>query len=231
MTAITYTIIFHKKENRILVQFEQNAQWNKRIKAIAGTRWSNTLNGWTIPDTPENRKKCRLAQATPAMTKKEITALPVIKSNQIAPTGIETGKTVLSHISDANKEALKKFLQQLTLKAYSPSTIRTYGNEFGAFLQTLGNHAAEKLTVQRIKDYLQYCHTELKLSENSIHSRMNALKFYYEQVLKREKFFWEIPRPKKPLELPKVLNKEEIVAIIKAINNIKHKTMIMLAYG
>ncbi|MDQ3843488.1 MAG: hypothetical protein M3342_05675 [Bacteroidota bacterium] len=41
------------------------------------------------------------------------------------------------------------------------------------------------------------------ISENTAHSRLNALKFYFEQVLGREKFFWEIPRPKKELQLPK----------------------------
>ena len=60
---------------------------------------------------------------------------------------------------------------------------------------------------------------------------MNALKFYYVQVLHKEKMFFDIPRPKKPMQLPKVLSKEEIAAIIRAIKNTKHKTMIMLAYG
>jgi integrase/recombinase XerD len=122
-------------------------------------------------------------------------------------------------------------LQQLALKAYSPSTIRTYRNEFGAFLQTLGNHAAESLTVQRIKHYLQYCHIQLKLSENSIHSRMNALKFYYEQVLGREKFFWEIPRPKKPMILPKVLGEDELRKLFNALANKKHKAVLFTAYS
>lgn len=83
---------------------------------------------------------------------------------------------------------------------------------------------------QHLQRYILYC-MQKGLTENSIHSRMNALKFYYKQVLHREKMFFNIPRPKKPLQLPKVLNKEEIAAIIKAIQNLKHKTMIMLGYG
>jgi site-specific recombinase XerD len=55
-------------------------------------------------------------------------------------------------------------------------------------------------------------------------------KFYYEQVLKKEKFFWEIPRPKKAVLLPRFFNQDEIVAILKATSNIKHKVMLMLAY-
>ena len=95
-----------------------------------------------------------------------------------------------------NEGILVQLRQLLVLKCYSPSTIKTYTNEVGAFLQTLGSHPAEEFTTQRLKDYLQYCSETLKLSENTLHSRMNALKFLYEQLWKKEKLFWDIPRPK-----------------------------------
>jgi site-specific recombinase XerD len=82
-----------------------------------------------------------------------------------------------------------------------------------------------------LKDYFEYCFNILHLSEATLHSRINALKFYFEQVLYKEKFLWEIPRPKKPLLLPKVISKEQIAALINAIQNTKHKTIIMLAYA
>jgi len=69
------------------------------------------------------------------------------------------------------------------------------------------------------------------ISENTAHSRLNALKFYFEQVLGRERFFFNIPRPKKPLQLPHFFNQNEITGIIKQTGNIKHRTMLMLAYS
>jgi integrase/recombinase XerD len=50
-------------------------------------------------------------------------------------------------------------------------------------------------------------------------------------VLGREKFFWEIPRPKKQIQNPNFFNQDEITQILKQTNNIKHKTMLMLAYS
>jgi len=130
---------------------------------------------------------------------------------------------------------MKLFLQHLQLKAYSNSTIRTYTSEFSLFLRLLGKTKADSFSIQRIKDYLQYCHATLQLTENTIHSRMNALKFYYEQVLKREKFFWEIPRPKKPLILPKLLNEDELRKLFNALTNKNTKPcclqLIALALG
>jgi integrase/recombinase XerD len=47
----------------------------------------------------------------------------------------------------------------------------------------------------------------------------------------REKEFYDLPRPKKPFKLPAILAEEEVVEIIKNIQNVKHKTMIMTAYS
>jgi site-specific recombinase XerD len=87
------------------------------------------------------------------------------------------------------------------------------------------------LSPERLQSYFYYCAHELKLSENAIHSRMNAVKFYYEQVLHREKMFFDIPRPKKPLSLPKSLNFEEVKRLFSVVSNHKHLLMLKLCYG
>jgi len=83
-----------------------------------------------------------------------------------------------------------------------------------------------------LRAYFLYCITKLKLSENTIHSRLNAVKFYFDQVLRREKFFFEeIPRPKKREILPKALSKEDIARIFAKVDNPKHLLMLKLCYG
>jgi site-specific recombinase XerD len=43
--------------------------------------------------------------------------------------------------------------------------------------------------------------------------------------------FFELPRPKKPLILPKVISEEDVKRIIDCTVNIKHKAILMLGYG
>src|SRR5678815_577765 len=43
--------------------------------------------------------------------------------------------------------------------------------------------------------------------------------------------FWEIPRPKKPILLPKVLGEDELARLFNALNNLKHKAMLFTAYS
>ncbi len=156
---------------------------------------------------------------------------PVRLVEYIAPPKIQKIKSAPEPISKVNQEQLKAFITMLQLKAYSESTIRTYRNEFGALLQILKEHDVSTLTAAQVKRYIHYCIHELRLSENTIHSRLNAIKFYFEQVLKREKIFAEIPRPKKPLILPKVLGEREIGSLFNALENKKHKAILFTAYS
>jgi integrase/recombinase XerD len=130
-----------------------------------------------------------------------------------------------------NAHVLPSMRQQLKLKAYSPSTVKTYLNEMSQLLHALANIPADELKAEHLKRYLVYCFEKLHLKENTLHSRINAMKFYYEQVLRREKFFWEIPRPKKPLLLPKILGEDELSRLFNSLGNIKHKVMLFTAYS
>lgn len=254
METIKLKALHHRDMECIGIFSRQNATLNYYYQKKAGAKWSRTNKCWYMPCTEKNyellsivlkgkaileveelkkyllERKKKNAQALISNQVKGPLKQPTVEPSLIQPKPLQQLKPV-QKLSKENNDALQKFNQQLVLKSYSTSTIKTYCGEFTQFLQAIGNVPATEFTTQRIKDYLQYCHTTLKLSENTLHSRMNGLKFYYEQVLHREKFFWEIPRPKKPLQLPKFFNQDEIAAIIKAAANLKHKVMLMLAYS
>ena len=87
------------------------------------------------------------------------------------------------------------------------------------------------LSVDELRRDLVYCMEKERLSEATIHSRINALKFYFEKVLGQSRFFWEIPRPKKPLQLPKVLGEGELARLFNAATYLKHKALLFTAYS
>jgi integrase/recombinase XerD len=130
-----------------------------------------------------------------------------------------------------NEHVIESMTEELVLRGYSKSTIKTYAGEMNAFLNLIKQHDADSFDAKRIKAYLFYCHSVLMLTEATIHSRINALKFYYEQVLKRDKIFFDIPRPKKHLQLPKVISEEKIIRGLMIIENLKHRTLLLIAYS
>jgi len=154
-----------------------------------------------------------------------------IQKREAGAKAQEQVQSAIHPLSPANKESLRRMLETLHLKAYSDRTIQTYRNEFLQLLSLLGNRSVDSLTTDDIRRYLDYCIRKKGLKENTIHSRINAIKFYYEQVLLRSELMLDVPRPKKPFQLPRFFNQSEIAAIIKAATNLKQRVMLMLAYS
>ena len=230
---------------------ENKEQFNPIVKKVEGRRWSATRNVWLIPEGTKldhglkkqlyDQFEVRFIANEPKAVKQEPQKKPNLVNSGKGPDGkiqpkalqpeSRTKATNPIKISVENQKALLDFNRELVLKGYSLATIKTYTNEFSGFLQIIKGVEAQDFTAERIKDYLYYCAGKLKLTEATLHSKINALKFYYEQVLGREKFFWEVPRPKKQMQLPKVISEEKILLGIEKLDNIKHKALIMMAYS
>ena len=58
-----------------------------------------------------------------------------------------------------------------------------------------------------------------------------AIRFFYKITLNKDWDIKHIPFQKKGITLPTVLSKEEIVALFNAINNIKHRALILTIYS
>jgi integrase/recombinase XerD len=168
-------------------------------------------------------------QASTTKTTTTTVAKPVAVNSGLIKKQVTIYKS--GKIQAINGHVIPAMEQQLKLKAYSSSTIKTYLGEMTQLLTLLKTIPADDLTPEHLKRYLVHCYEKLKLTENTLHSRINAMKFYYEQVLKREKFFWEIPRPKKQFILPKVLGEDELAKLFNSLSNLKHKAMLFTAYS
>jgi integrase/recombinase XerD len=207
-SAVKYELANHKGKDVIFIRFDYDTALIARVKKLVGVQWSQSQKAWYVSDTAIYREKFGL------------TAKPPV------------GKQVLNKIDEINQKALQRYIETLQLKGYSSNTIMTYRNEFAQLLYTLKDKmVVDDLDTERLRGYFLYCINILKLSENTLHSRINAIKFYFEQVLGREKFFFEIPRPKKKVILPNVLAITQVEKLFSNLENLKHKAMLYLAYS
>jgi integrase/recombinase XerD len=246
METIHLYIMVHKAEERIAVGIAYSVTINKAIKNIDGIKWSKTKKLWHLPVTNQSvREIVRRTQGIAFVNidmlnewlEKQKTGLaeqvsktePVI--NPVREIKLLEEADKATRLSAENTEALRLYMQMLTLKAYSINTIKTYRNEFTQFLIKLAHINANKLNAVHIKRYMEYCANEEKIAENTLHSRLNAIKFYYEKVLEQDKILWEIPRAKKPFLLPKVLNEAELKRMFASVRNLKHKAILFTAYS
>ena len=225
--------IDNEKRERIAILFEKNNQIREIVKNIANIKWSSSNKCWHVPCQEKNYETvCNALKKVATIDTKVLSAYLQNRKKETQKQNGSTAKKDLLHgISAHNIALLTKTIEHLQLKAYSSSTIRTYKNEIAAYLQIIKNKNADTLNTEDVRRYIHYCINEEKLAENTIHSRLNALKFFYEQVLGQEKFFVTIPRPKKHLQLPKVLGEQELRKLFAAPTNLKHKAILFVAYS
>jgi site-specific recombinase XerD len=243
--------LVHRGIEAIAIQAPNTPAITLAIRKLPAVKWSQTNRVWYVPLSETAVAQIRNALSELAQIDNSQLALYFQKIKQIeATTHTEKGKndatvikiaypaktkpvhlTLVWNISPENLTALQRFVEQLKLKAYSSSTITTYRGEFLRLLQLLKQKPVHELGSEDLRRYMQYIMEVQRVSENTVHSRLNALKFYFEQVLGRDKFFWAIPRPKKPLLLPKVLSEGELSRLFNAVSFLKHKAILFTAYS
>ncbi|MFQ5473388.1 MAG: tyrosine-type recombinase/integrase, partial [Dehalococcoidia bacterium] len=84
---------------------------------------------------------------------------------------------------------------------------------------------------QEIRDYLLYLVNEKRVRPATHRMYVAALKFLYTVTLGRPDSVVNIPWPKVPRPLPDILSGEEIERLLAAVRGIKHRAILMTAYG
>jgi len=204
--TLTASLGEHREAPVILLHFPYDRALIAAVRKLPGAKWSSTLKAWHVPDNGHYRQYFGLPLRT-------------------------LGKQALARTLEVNRPALQRLVETIRLKGYSPNTETTYRNEFAQLLHALGERPVDTLTPDDLRAYMLHCAQELRLSEAMLHSRLNAIKFYFEQVLGREKTFVDIPRPKKHSTLPKHISPRDVKKLLDGTTNLKHNTMLRLCYG
>ena len=118
--------------------------------------------------------------------------------------------------------------RELKIRGFSRKTIKAYLYYNIKFLN-FARKSPKEIANEDVKRYLEYL-ADRQVSNATLNLAINALKFYYTQVLKR-KFFFDIKHPKKEKRLPVVLTKNEIRRMLEAIKNLKHKLLMEIIYA
>lgn len=194
-------IITHRKEKRIAVYFEKDAELIARVKLINGSRWSQTMGVWHLPDTEENRIRFKITPISHSIP------------------------------SDQGIEQIEKFKQWLRSKRYSESTLNTYCEALKSFLVFYREKPIAEISNEDVIVYNNDYILKKNLSASFQNQTVNAIKLFFQTVHETKMMVDKIHRPKRAKVLPNVLSKEEIKLILNAHSNIKHKAMLSMIYS
>jgi site-specific recombinase XerD len=131
---------------------------------------------------------------------------------------------------ERHRQCPEEYVNLLEIKRYSFNTARTYIYLFTEFINAFPDKPLNDINELDIKEYM---HSVVKTGKSASYQNqaINAIKFYYEQVLDMPQRFYEIGRPRKEQKLPGVLSTSEIIRLISLTDNLKHKAILTTIYS
>ena len=224
--------ILKDKSGNIMVSFPYNLQFVEKIKTIRGHRWHPEEKYWSFPNFNGTLEKILKVfegekiyidpSLKPQLNRYAVASDKVQKQSHTENCHSE----LVSHSPIYNFEDLRR---ELLSRKYSYKTVKAYiyfNRDFLNFTRKLPSDINDS----DIKDYLLYLAEEKQSATSTLNQAINALKFYYGTMLKK-KFMYEVKRPHKDKKLPVILSKEEVAKILSSMDNLKHKTLLMLVYS
>lgn len=219
---ITLIYDLHRGKDVILVKFKYDNELISRIKRIEGAKWSQTKKCWYFTKTDFDLH----------------TVFDAFMEEAYIDYSALSNKNITESIAQKPKKAIKlkvklpaAYYDMLDQRRYSDNTKATYVNYFKDYIRYFNGQNLEEIPLNDINSYILSLIRDNKISASQQNQRINAIKFYYEKVLGRDKLHYKIERPKKTNTLPNVLSVTEIKKIIDSTQNIKHKCIISLLYS
>jgi len=206
----------HKTANRIKIYIPyQLHDIRLNFKKLNTTFWHPTQKLWSIINTKENLEKVKQ-----------------VFKNQFEIKELQGVKTMPKiEINSKSIGILQDYEQKLILCSYSKNTLKSYKSEFKYFLKYFENYDTKQVDKPMIESYIYKLIKKYSISESKQNTAINAIKFYYEKVLNKDRELYEIQRPKKAKQLPGILSMEEVYNLINQPKNIKHKAILYTIYS
>jgi len=119
------------------------------------------------------------------------------------------------------------------IKGVPDSSRESYTRRIAAFAEHIQRQGGclESVVESDIQQYILHLKNDKRLAPGTINNYISAIRVFYVHILKRE---WEqisVPRMKKVTKFPIIPPREDILAIIDATENLKHKAFLSLMYG
>jgi len=128
------------------------------------------------------------------------------------------------------KSLRQKMIREMTIRNFSPNTQNSYLRA----VTSLAKHymiSPEKLTEEQVKDYLFYLVIERRYKWSSCNVAVSGINFLYQVTLNNKAMRFPIPGTRHEKHLPQILSFSEVERLITALDNPKHRALLMTSYA
>jgi integrase/recombinase XerD len=217
--------LYHQKNNQIRIDFPYDVELIEVVKTIEGTLWSQEHKCWYLKNNKENLNKIFKAFMGIAWIDSKKLYGDVVRKK------IFKREKIIKDLSSDAKKNIEKFHRYLDNRRYSKSTISTYISLVEVFLTYFKNKEGQDISEEEIIYFNHVYIIQGKYSITYQRQMICAIKMFYIQIYGVELKLEKLQKPRSETRLPIVLSKAEVEKIINEIVNLKHRTMISLAYS
>lgn len=123
----------------------------------------------------------------------------------------------------------QKMIHELELRRKAPSTVSGYVTAVAQLARHYGR-SPEAISIEEVRDFLHYLITQRKVAFSTCNQKLAGIRFFYREVLGQQDLALRVPA-KRSGRLPEPLSRGEIARLLAATHNLKHRVLLMTAYG
>ncbi len=128
------------------------------------------------------------------------------------------------------QQTMLQYTDALMLQQYSRKTILNYRSAIKEYLLFFQNIKPEAISPNQAKNWLTQ-KVKAGWGEAVLITTICALRFYYVKMLGLKDWEFHLPFPRRSHKLPNVMSHSEVKNIFDSVSNLKHKTMLFMAYA
>ena len=206
------------------IGFVFNDTLKKIIRSINHVRWSSSKTTFYIP-----KNKISLHQLFTILNKKDIYVdYSKIKKGK---NTYQKRKKTTRKISDDKKEVIRTFIGYLRGLRLSESTVKTYFTFVADFVEFIEDKPLDTLNNIDVRLFVEKQVKNKRYAISTHRQLISAIKHFGVFLPESGLVVEELPRPSNSRYLPTVLSKEEVIDLLRATKNLKHRTVIALLYS
>lgn len=210
-----------KPSGRMCLLFPRNPEVESLIHTFPYYQWDSHNKWWSIPFHENYLEQLKTL----------VERLGWIFAFEEETAGQNRVKRLTAFDVPDYRRCPETFILKLKELRYSERTIVSYKSCFEEFINYYHDYEIDQIDETMIVNFLRYLVTERRVSISYQNQSINAIKFYFEHVLRGQRKVYRIDRPQADKLLPVVLSEEEVAAILNATPNLKHKAILMTIYS
>lgn len=209
------------------IGFNSDNELEKIIKSIDHVKYNTSQNTFYV-----SKNKMSLHQLFTSLNDRNIYVdySEIIKRKK-NNSQKDKPKRVARNLSEDRQKLLKLFVSYLKGLRLSKNTINVYYTFIADFVAYIGEKPIEDLSNNDVRLFVENQVNHKRYAISTHRQMVSAIKHFGNFLPKSNLEIKDLPRPKKSRHLPTVLSKEEIVDLLRATKNLKHRTIIAMLYS